>query len=384
MCRWISFFLIFWISLPFCSPAEEVTKEQKKEVPKTEVKVKEIKEKNLLEQYLKVNWKRPILRKVEDILQNGNPNINIPTIKKVLKETKSGITISRCFFALAYYNVKSEDIPAPRREALCEYFGEYFFYDFHPIHFWAYYPEKWQDGMRNILHDTIKNGYEVQNLNHAVCIIKLFFDEKRMSEEYNLASLIKAANYSTSQITPKRWEYKWHRNGMKCWVNAIWKHSKEKQQEEIIAALYLNPTLRSSKSSKQSPSSPQVVSAKYSQEDILPIREWLMKYPDKIGNYLAHSNRKLRQETLMFATEGKEKDYLVDVSDPNIINLLIEGLEKDSIPGNQERFAAILSANSVETLTPMKNALTKSRDREQKTTLENIIKSIKVGAGTNK
>jgi hypothetical protein len=327
---------------------------------------------------------------------------NIPIILRTLQETKSGLALCRCILSLAYYkttdpaNLSSSPeirawidetvsaLPAPDREALREYFGEFLFYDFQPELFWPHYPDDWMQGMRSVLRHAMLTGYDIRNLNHAVAVAPLFFTNEQIGEVYDLMSILKAGNC----VSPMKLRYRLHgphkglvwpswaklnERGYRFWIEGVWSHADAERKEELVECLYYRP-LTFSWDDRLTKPAEETLCTTGQMDDFLPVREWLQSRPDKLRDLLRDEDRNLRQYTLRYALrKDAEGRRLVDPSDPDIIGQMLDGLRNDGIDFNHRMFPGILAEAADHSLPAMRKTFLETGDMQQKMTLAHIF-----------
>jgi len=256
----------------------------------------------------------------------------------------------------------ASELPVPSREALCDYFAEYLFYDFQPDLFWPHYPDHWLTGMKNVYRHAIEKQYGERNFHEAVQLLPLFFTEEEVARFDKVSALNQALVRCCEKMNGLDNGYQLYARGCRFWCAALMKHAKKSKQVELVNGLFVETARNNNYGG------PHFVST------LLGLDSWFNAHPAELRRILEDDSTSVRQAALSCAVGPK---FCLEWDDPLVTKVLIEGLKDDDCPWNHGLFSARLLAHADETRSAVRRAFAQTTDWQQKDILCALLVQMK-------
>jgi hypothetical protein len=260
------------------------------------------------------------------------------------------------------------DAPAPRADALDDYFRTAFPGANDSNVFWATYPADWTAGLRQVLTQNLRRPLDARTLRHAVSLLPLFFGEEQAAAidapEALYRALLADRHGAPGQTDADRADADrlFHR-GLVFWVRSCWRQGSAGRRDEL-ASLLLD-------ASRQPTSAGARTFLERWDRDV-PLSFWLARHADRFDRCLRDPDRRFRQQVLTLVLRSRASSA-VSLTSPALQAALIEALANDDLPGNAT-LAERRLAQAGDRVRPILNrAYVRSLDRQQKSALTELV-----------
>jgi hypothetical protein len=312
--------------------------------------------------------------------------VNEPTeegiehVRSRIAETASGYVLADALALMMIWRVDPATLPAPRREALRDFFGDFLFYRFRPELFWPHYPDRWQEGMRRCLLHALEEGYEINNFHHAVELLPLFFSEDELAALARRDWIAKAAIavHGRSSYLRRDGSVGFRSVGLSRWIEAAWERADLERRREILDACFLDPTLAFDGSNFSIVATDvrdairgRPDSRPTSRFQIFPLLEAFEADPERFDSLLKHPHYKVRQRLVALALAWRKPE--LNYNDPVVRSVLIEALANDALRENEGLAERALARNGPAVRRAVSEAFRRTTDGQQARLLVDLL-----------